>query len=180
MERYNLIFEKSFDHIQAYLDIKTKIIDYIDYLHLILRGTKKKYISILKKMASSVPELSSWIKGDRPALFYYEHGIKSLVRPPFSTSVIYTSPPENTKFQEGYEVQRPGGRVMSITIYELTDRPESLYFHKPIPCVRMNLRLLRLRKKLKHKPKTLISLIHKFKEYFRRLGKRCSQSHEKY
>ena len=57
--------------------------------------------------------------------------IKSLVRPGFSTSRIYTSPPSNTEFLERYEVQRSGGRIMPITIYRLTDRPESLYFTIP-------------------------------------------------
>ncbi len=174
------IIEKSAsDPVQAYLDIKTKITDLTDGLTPsdIEEEQRKKYTSILNKMASSVPELSIWIKGDRPAIFYYEHGIKSLVRPPFSTSVIYTSPPENTEFQESYEVQRPGGRVMAITIYELTDRPESLYFAIP---TEYNMRpneleiIETVRKKLiKHRPKDLnFSDPVNSREYFRRLGKK--------
>ncbi len=175
------LIDKGFsDPVQAYLDLNAKLKELqtcgepsdINY-----EESRAWLISILEKMVNSVPELSDRIKGEKPASFYYENVMKSLVRPPFSSSVIYTSPPANTEFLEGYEVQRPGGRVMPITIYELTDRPESLYFAIP---VEYNMRPKELeiiesvrRKLMKHRPNDLnFSDPANSREYFRRLGKK--------
>jgi flagellar protein FlaI len=133
------------------------------------------FISMLEKMAGCVPGLGYRINGEEAA-YYYETAIKSLVRPGFSSSRIYTAPPQNTQFIEGYEVQRSGGRVMQISHYKLTDRPETLYFAIP---VEYNMRPKELeiieavRKKLmKHRPKDLnFSDPANSREYFRRLGK---------
>ena len=177
-EIVSIISKSISDPVQAYLDLRAKIetsqnpVESSDP-----NSGRTDFIQILEKMADCVPELSGRIKTHRPASFYYEKVIKSLVRPPFSSSVIYTSPPQNTKFLEGYEVQRPGGRIMQITIYELTDRPESLYFAIP---VEYNMRPKELeiieavRKRLmRHRPKDLnFSDPANSREYFRRLGKR--------
>lgn len=136
---------------------------------------KANFILLLEKMAQCVPGLADRIKTDNPG-YYYETVIKSLVRPGFSSSRIYAAPPPNTEFIEGYEVQRPGGRVMQISRYKLTDRPETLYFAIP---VEYNMRPKELeiieavRKKLmKHRPKDLnFSDPANSREYFRRLGK---------
>lgn len=136
---------------------------------------KAHFILMLEKMAGCVPGLGNRINGEEPA-YYYETLIKSLVRPGFSSSRIYAAPPPNTEFIEGYEVQRPGGRVMQISRYKLTDRPETLYFAIP---VEYNMRPKELeiieavRKKLmKHRPKDLnFSDPANSREYFRRLGK---------
>jgi flagellar protein FlaI len=133
------------------------------------------FILMLEKMAGCVPELGDRIKGDGPAN-YYETLMKSLVRPGFSSSRIYTAPPLNTEFIEGYEVQRSGGRVMQISRYKLTDRPETLYFAIP---AEYNMRpgeleiIEAVRKKLmKHRPRDLnFSDSANSREYFRRLGK---------
>jgi len=136
---------------------------------------KINFISLLEKMVRCVPALSERIKSDMPG-YYYETAIKSLVRPGFSSSRIYAAPPPNTEFIEGYEVQRPGGRVMQISRYKLTDRPETLYFAIPIE-YNMRPRELEIieavRKKLmKHRPRDLnFSDPANSREYFRRLGK---------
>jgi len=122
------------DPVGAYQDINAKIKNLLksdDYSDLKYRTSKASFISMLEKMISSVPLLADMIKGDITGQDYYRNVIKSLVRPGFSTSRIYIAPPSNTEFLERYDVQRPGGRIMPITIYKLTDRPESLYFIIP-------------------------------------------------
>jgi len=128
-------------------------------------------------MISSVPLLADRIKGESSSSDYYGNIIKSLVRPGFSTSRIYTAPPSNTEFHERYEVQRSRGRIMPITIYRLTDRPESLYF--TFPTEYNNMRSIELdiiesvRKKLRrHRPKDInFAESTNSREYFVRLGK---------
>ncbi len=158
----------TFDPVKAYIDINTLIKS--------SNGIKNKTNVLLEKMVSTVPELATRIKGERNSDYYYSDVIKSLVRPSFSSSRIYTAPPKNTEFLESYEVQRPGGRVMPITIYKLTDRPECLYFAIP-PEYNLKPEELELvesvRKKLiRHRPKDLnFADPSNSREYFRRLGK---------
>ncbi|VVB90047.1 Type II/IV secretion system protein [uncultured archaeon] len=162
------------DPVKAYKDIRAMILR-------LREGTEDKeknkthFISMLEKMSVCVPELGNRINGEEP-VYYYGTVMKSLVRPGFSSSRIYTAPPPNTEFIEGYEVQRPGGRVMQISRYKLTDRPETLYFAIPVE-YNMRPRELEIieavRKKLmKHRPKDLnFSDSANSREYFRRLGK---------
>ncbi|WP_048204868.1 type II/IV secretion system ATPase subunit [Methanococcoides methylutens] len=65
-------------------------------------------------------------------VFDYDSYIKPHVRPAFSTSRIYTEPPENTRFMECYDVRNNAGRMLQISIYEMTDRPEKLYMAIPL------------------------------------------------
>ncbi|HEY9205318.1 MAG TPA: ATPase, T2SS/T4P/T4SS family [Candidatus Methanoperedens sp.] len=169
----------SSDPVKAYLDISGKIKTLRKSDESFDDNGKKckaRFISTLEKIGSCVPGLAEKIKGDKTSSYYYEYAIKSLVRPNFSSSRIYTAPPSNTEFLESYEVQRSGGRVMPISLYKLTDRPESLYFAIP---AEYNMRPEELeiidsvRKKLmKHRPKDLkFSDSASSREYFRRLGK---------
>jgi len=178
----SVIDRSASDPVKAYMDIRA-MIKKLQENGLAPGGEKvqdsekckAQFISMLEKMAGCVPGLGNRINGKEP-VYYYETVIKSLVRPGFSSSRIYAAPPPNTEFIEGYEVQRPGGRVMQISRYKLTDRPETLYFAIP---VEYNMRPKELeiieavRKKLmKHRPKDLnFSDPANSREYFRRLGK---------
>lgn len=170
---HSVIDLSAYDPIKAYIDIRLKIKNLKE--NQSIEEGKTNFISLLEKMVQCVPDLSNRIKADMPG-YYYENAIKSLVRPGFSSSRIYAAPPPNTEFIEGYEVQRPGGRVMQISRYKLTDRPETLYFAIP---VEYNMRPKELeiieavRKKLmKHRPRDLnFSDPANSREYFRRLGK---------
>ncbi|MFZ3166881.1 MAG: type II/IV secretion system ATPase subunit [Candidatus Methanoperedens sp.] len=137
---------------------------------------ESNFISLLEKMIFTVPTLADRIKGEVESPEYYRNIIKSLVRPGFSTTRIYTAPPSNTEFLERYDVQRACGRILPITIYTLTDRPESLYF--TIPPEYDNMRPIELeiiesvRKKLmRHRPKDInFSESANSRDYFERLG----------
>jgi flagellar protein FlaI len=168
------------DPILAYMEITVMIKSleiYDDKTDIKYRTCKANFISILEKIISSVPLLASKIKDDVTGPDYYRNIIKSLVRPGFSTSRIYIAPPSNTEFLERYEVQRSDGRIMPITLYGLTDRPESLYF--AIPVEYNNMRPIELeiiesvRKKLmRHRPKDInFAESSNSREYFMRLGK---------
>ncbi|WP_048177994.1 type II/IV secretion system ATPase subunit [Methanosarcina sp. MTP4] len=66
--------------------------------------------------------------------FDYESRIKPHVRPPFSSSRIYTEAPRNTEFLECYDISsrdERDERVLEISIYRYTDRPEKLYMIRP-------------------------------------------------
>jgi flagellar protein FlaI len=168
------------DPVKAYSDINEKIksLQISEAVHdPRYEKCRVHFISLLEKMISSVPLLADHIKGENSSSDYYGNIIKSLVRPGFSTSRIYIAPPSNTEFYERYEVQRSQGRIMPITIYRLTDRPESLYF--TIPAEYNNMRPIELeiiesvRKKLiRHRPKDInFAESTNSREYFRRLGK---------
>ena len=168
------------DPVGAYKDISAKIKSLkicSDEKDIKYRIFKTNFILMLEKMLTCVPLLADRIKGDMTGLDYYRNVIKSLVRPGFSTTRIYTAPPSNTEFLERYEVQRLDGRVMPITLYGLTDRPESLYF--TIPVEYNNMRPIELeiiesvRKKLmRHRPKDInLADSSNSREYFMRLGK---------
>ncbi len=167
------------DPIKTYSDL----IEKIQALHASYPESNPEYnrcmnnfISLLNKMISSVPELADRIKGNKSSSDYYINSIKSLVRPGFSTSRIYISPPLNTEFLERYEVQRTDGRVMPITLYGLMDRPESLYFAIPVEYSNMYPLELELiesaRKKLmRHRPENInFAESNSSREYFRKLG----------
>ncbi|MGP8322923.1 MAG: ATPase, T2SS/T4P/T4SS family [Methanosarcinaceae archaeon] len=108
--------------------------------------------------------------------FDYDKHVKSHVRPAFSTSRIYTEPPENTTFLECYDIKHNNGRTLEVSIYELTDRPEKLYVITPLE---YNLKpdelklIERVRKKMiRHRPHDLnFADPSNSREYFRRMGK---------
>ncbi len=115
-----VIDKSSSDPVKAYMDIR----DMIKKLKENGSAADNEkcdahFISMLEKMSGCVPELAGRINSGEP-IYYYETLIKSLVRPGFSSSRIYTEPPKNTEFIEGYEVQRPGGRVMQISLYNFS------------------------------------------------------------
>ena len=125
----SIINASTSDPVKAYSEIREKI-------KTLQKSNAKvsiesNFISLLEKMISTVPMLADRIKGEVESPEYYRNIIKSLVRPGFSTTRIYTAPPSNTEFLERYDVQRSCGRILPITIYTLTDRPESLYFTIP-------------------------------------------------
>ncbi|WP_440952488.1 ATPase, T2SS/T4P/T4SS family [Methanococcoides sp. FTZ1] len=80
------------------------------------------------------PETHSYTDKDAstPNEFDYDRHIKPHVRPAFSTSRIYTEPPENIQFLECYDIKNSAGRMLQISMYEMTDRPEKLYMAIPI------------------------------------------------
>lgn len=180
----SVINKSSYDPVEAFIEIKDTIKSLLEKPE---NGScKNQLIPILEKMIDCVPELSSIIK-DRTVDNYYENKIKPLVRPRFSSSRIYTSPPSNTELLDVYEVQRAGGRIMPITLYSLTDKPEILYFAIPfeynmkpeelelLETVRMKL--------MRHRPRDLnFADSSNSREYFRRLGKQliAEEAKEKY
>ncbi|NJD76350.1 MAG: type II secretion system protein E [Candidatus Methanoperedens sp.] len=174
---FSVINESASDPIKAYLELKAKINNLRESNEPSgYEACKTLFIQILERISTCVPELESRIKGDKTSRHYYENVIKSLVRPAFSSSRIYTAPPSNTEFLEGYEVQRADGRIMPISIYRLTDRPESLYFAIPLE---YNMRPKELqiiesvrRKLMRHRPKDLnFAETANSREYFKRIGK---------
>jgi len=108
--------------------------------------------------------------------FDYESQIKSHVRPPFSSSRIYTEAPENTEFLECYDINRREGRKLEISIYRYTDRPEKLYMIRP-PEYNLRQEELRLLEKVRKKmilnrPKDLAFTDPVgAREYFKRMAK---------
>ncbi len=108
--------------------------------------------------------------------FDYESRIKSHVRPPFSSSRIYTEAPENTEFLECYDINGREGRNLEVSIYRYTDRPEKLYMIRP-PEYNLRQEELRLlekvrRKMIRHRPKDLAFADPTgAREYFKRMAK---------
>lgn len=108
--------------------------------------------------------------------FDYESRIKSHVRPPFSSSRIYTEAPENTEFLECYDINDREGRNLEVSIYRYTDRPEKLYMIRP-PEYNLRQEELRLlekvrRKMIRHRPKDLAFADPTgAREYFKRMAK---------
>lgn len=106
----------------------------------------------------------------------YETCLKSYVRPPFSTSRIYIEPPDNTIFQECYEVKHMSERALPVSIYQLTDRPEKMYIINPVEyCLDADeLDIIEnVRKKMiRHRPKDLqFANPSSSRNYFKMLGK---------
>ncbi len=108
--------------------------------------------------------------------FDYESMIKPHVRPPFSSSRIYTEAPENTEFLECYEINGREGRKLEVTVYRYTDRPEKLYMIRP-PEYNLRQEELRLlekvrRQMIRYRPKDLaFTEPAGAREYFRRMAK---------
>jgi type IV secretory pathway ATPase VirB11/archaellum biosynthesis ATPase len=109
-------------------------------------------------------------------LFDYESAIKPHVRPPFSSSRIYTEAPENTEFLECYDINGREGRKLEVTVYRCTDRPEKLYMIRP-PEYNLRQDELRLlekvrRRMIRYRPKDLaFTEPADAREYFRRMAK---------
>ncbi|MDG6244366.1 MAG: type II/IV secretion system ATPase subunit [Methanolobus sp.] len=106
----------------------------------------------------------------------YEKYLRSYVRPPFSTSRIYTEPPDNTIFQECYDIGCHDARNSPVNIYRLTDRPEKMYIIDPAEysLEETELKVIeRVRKKMiVHRPSDLnFADPVNSREYFRRLSK---------
>jgi flagellar protein FlaI len=106
----------------------------------------------------------------------YEKHLKSYVRPPFSTSRIYTEPPDNTIFLECYDISFQDERRLPVNIYQLTDRPEKMYIINPVEysLEERELKLVeRIRKKMiMHRPADLhFSDPANSRQYFHRLSK---------
>ncbi len=106
----------------------------------------------------------------------YEKHLRSYVRPPFSTSRIYTEPPDNTIFQECYDISYQDERQLPVNIYQLADRPEKMYIINPMEysLEEKELKLIeRVRKKMiMHRPVDLqFADPASSREYFRRLSK---------
>ena len=108
--------------------------------------------------------------------FDYESRIKSHVRPPFSSSRIYTEAPENTEFLECYDINGREGRNLEVSIYRYTDRPEKLYMLRP-PEYNLRQEELRLletvrKRMIRHRPKDLAFADPTgAREYFKRMAK---------
>ncbi|MCL7414985.1 MAG: type II/IV secretion system ATPase subunit [ANME-2 cluster archaeon] len=90
-----------------------------------------EYIHMLARMTHCTEGMGNGLDVSVSSSQYYTRVIMPYTRPGFSTSRIYTEPPDNAVFLEGYDVQRSGGRAMEVSIYSLSDRPESLYFLIP-------------------------------------------------
>jgi type IV secretory pathway ATPase VirB11/archaellum biosynthesis ATPase len=106
----------------------------------------------------------------------YESQLRSYVRPPFSTSKIYTEPPDNTLFLECYDIGYQDERRLPVNIYQLTDRPEKMYIINPVEysLEEKELKLIeRIRKKMiAHRPADLqFADPGSSREYFHRLSK---------
>lgn len=108
--------------------------------------------------------------------FDYESVIKPHVRPPFSSSRIYTEVPENTEFLESYDISGRAERKLEVTIYRYTDRPEKLYMIRP-PEYNLRQDELRLlekvrRKMIRYRPKDLaFTEPAGAREYFKHMAK---------
>jgi hypothetical protein len=107
----------------------------------------------------------------------YETCLRSYVRPPFSTSRIYTEPPDNTIFVECYDIDHINERSLPVSIYQLTDRPEKMYIINPVEyCLEADeLEIIEtVRKKMiRHRPKDLhFANPSSSRNYFKILGRR--------
>ena len=91
----------------------------------------RNFLHMLGKMKDGGSGLDNQLNELNSTRYVYNRQIRPFTRPRFSTSRIYTEPPDNTVFQESYDVARSGGRMMDVVIYSLSDRPESLYFVIP-------------------------------------------------
>ena len=109
-------------------------------------------------------------------IFDYESVIKPHVRPPFSSSRVYTEAPENTEFLECYDINGREGRKLEVTVYRCTDRPEKLYMIRP-PEYNLRQEELRLlekvrRRMIRYRPKDLaFTEPAGAREYFKRMAK---------
>ncbi|WP_242492638.1 type II/IV secretion system ATPase subunit [Methanolobus psychrotolerans] len=131
--------------------------------------------SISKKITNCIDmQISGEYQGEYG--IEYEKYLRSYVRPPFSTSRIYTEPPDNTIFQECYDIRFQDERPLPVSIYQLTDRPEKMYMITPTEysLEERELNLIeKVRKKMiVHRPANLqFADPVNSREYFHRLSK---------
>ncbi|WP_407355676.1 ATPase, T2SS/T4P/T4SS family [Methanolobus sp. WCC5] len=148
---------------------------------------RNRFIQMLYEMSSISKRITDnssdgsaavqFFEKDASYLPEYEKDLRSYVRPPFSTSRIYTEPPDNTIFQECYEIGFQNARNSPVNIYRLTDRPEKMYIINPVEysLEESELRLIeRVRKKMiAHRPSDLnFADPANSREYFARLSKK--------
>ncbi|WP_445476136.1 ATPase, T2SS/T4P/T4SS family [Methanococcoides methylutens] len=183
----------------AYRLLKEINIEMIDTpCHPECHGCIANFHSIIKEMQEMSSELNIDLaceieyeiaydtdNGGRDTIEHdYDKNIKPHVRPAFSTSRIYTEPPENTSFMECYDVRNNDGRMLQISIYEMTDRPEKLYMAIPLE---YNLNhedlgmIERVRKKLiRFRPDNMnFADPVNSREYIRRIGKQMLEEDSK-
>ncbi len=91
----------------------------------------EKIINHIENCISAPMHLKCCEAGIESTKTEYEKYLRSYVRPPFSTSRIYTEPPENTIFLECYDISYQEERKLPVNIYQLTDRPEKMYMINP-------------------------------------------------
>ncbi len=138
---------------------------------------------ILQEMATCSLDLESGLHdtaagpADGFEVTGYETCLRSYVRPPFSTSRIYTEPPDNTIFVECYDINHMNEKSLPVSIYQLTDRPEKMYIINPVEyCLEADeLEIIEtVRKKMiRHRPKDLqFANPSSSRNYFKILGKR--------
>jgi len=137
---------------------------------------------ILQEMATCSLDLESGLHdtavlADGFEVTGYETCLRSYVRPPFSTSRIYTEPPDNTIFVECYDINHMNERSLPVSIYQLTDRPEKMYIINPVEyCLEAyELEIIEtVRKKMiRHRPRDLqFANPSSSRNYFKILGKR--------
>ena len=136
----------------------------------------EKYRGIISKMVSKAEFKQRIIEKKFDSDFFYTNYIRPYVRPGFIDSYIQLEPPPDAVFLESYEVQRKGGRPISISLYFLGTRPEKLYFVVPpeydLPRAELYL-LEKVRASLsRHRPKDASFMdTETAREYFQRLGK---------
>ncbi len=123
------------------------------------------------------------IKDDTTSDHYYTQYLRPYVRPGFIDSYIHLYPPPEAHFLEAYDVHRPGGRPIHITLYTLSNRPEKLYFVVPpeYTLPREELQLLEdTRKTLAHHRPTDTSFLDSThaEDYFRHLATRTIADHQ--
>lgn len=144
--------------------------------HSVRGEDKKKKEKIEENKKGKFAGDSKKFTDSTDTFFDYESQIKSHVRPPFSSSRIYTEAPENTEFLECYDINGREGRNLEVSIYRYTDRPEKLYMIRP-PEYNLKQEELRLlekvrRRMIKHRPKDLAFADPTgAREYFKRMAK---------
>jgi len=148
----------------------------ITFSGFVSHSVRKKDIEKKENKKGKFTDNSANSTGFTDCFFDYESRIKSHVRPPFSSSRIYTEAPENTEFLECYDINRREGRNLEVSIYRYTDRPEKLYMIRP-PEYNLKQEELRLlekvrRRMIKHRPKDLaFAAPTGAREYFKRMAK---------
>jgi len=137
----------------------------------------KGYKDIISEMISK-SNIGKYFTNDKiTSDLFYRNYIRPYVRPGFIDSYIQLEPPLDAVFLESYEVMRPGGRPMNVSLYTLKTRPEKIYFVIPseynLPREELFL-LEKVRAYLSHhRPKDASFMdSESAREYFQRLGKK--------
>ncbi|MEA2053747.1 MAG: type II/IV secretion system ATPase subunit [Candidatus Thermoplasmatota archaeon] len=116
---------------------------------------RKEYAEALSELVGE-KGLTRKIVGNRNSEFYYRDKIQPYVRPMFFDTYIKLTPPSDSVFIKKYGVKREGGRVLSVSLYSLSLRPEKLYFIIPpeynLPATELKV-LQKVKEKLaRHRP----------------------------